>query len=405
MSIYKHNRNNLANLTYVSQGLDYSHKNYIQKCRKSFPYLPEQWLADQENYHKWLVQLQPKDLIVKVGSPTLRALDLLLDTNVGSTYEDIQKVSERVFSNAKDECNLKPWKFDELFSDVQQIDRGESIAVQTYSLIMTVCGLLSIYWPSILRGFIFQVRHNTQNAFNVGYSDYLMEDANESKSLKDVINTSYNDLIQETINVRPKLLNVDRKEIESCTGQAVAEAFKPFPDPLDGFVASAMGEISITYIPYTGSNSYLDYHFQDIDSESKDIAATENDKDNTWTKHENGIYFTKSLDAPLNSDSETTFMEELEDTNTVNPEIGAIEKEKRKKDDERLNLVKRYINDPAILTDKQRQVLNKRYLQGEKVNPYDKIGEEMGGIRKQTTEEHHDAAIIKLKKLPYPDTV
>lgn len=364
MSRYSHNRKNLDDPLLVKGILDYHHNEYIQKCRISFPYLPDLWLKDQENYHKWLVQLEPKELIENVTRPTLYALNLLLNTNAGS-FEDIHSVCEKVFSHEKNEHNLAPWQFNKLFDDIQKLYRGENVIVKTHSLVMTVCGLLSIFWPVITRARIYLIRQNAENQFNVGYSDYFLEDESGSVSTKKVIDESYRDLIQEAINVR-RLPNTDRDNISSHVGEAIQNAFRPYFNPLDGFVAAATGnDDDIKHIPKRASDRYLPYHI----------------------KKRNDEHFIKSLDTPIHEDSELT----LKDLLQAKSELNLLEEQELK------DLIMHKIDDPNLLTQIQRKVI-KTYFGLFDGNPltFRKTGELLG-MKESTVYEHLQAALRNLK--------
>lgn len=88
---------------------------------------------------------------------------------------------------------------------------------------------------------------------------------------------------------------------------------------------------------------------------------------------------------------------ELKEDPTSNPEIDLLRIEDQSNNNDMLNLVQQFINEPARLTEQQRKVCDMRYLQGRLI-PFQEIADELG-IGKTTVIDHHDAAIKKFRKL------
>ena len=176
MSRYLHDRNNLEKIDLVKSILAYHHNEYIQKWRSAFPTLPERWLKDQENCNNWLAKLKPSDCVEKAAGPAIYAFNSLLNIDVCS-YEDIEAICQKIFTITVFNLDYKLWEFNELLIEIRKVEKyGYSKKlIESRPFLITACGLLSIFFPAILRCRIYLVRHNTENAFNIAYSDFFME--------------------------------------------------------------------------------------------------------------------------------------------------------------------------------------------------------------------------------------
>lgn len=260
--------------------------------------------------------------------------------------------------------------------------------VEKHGSIFPYFGYLTIFLLNVMRLDTDCIDHNTKDELLIKFSDLILRESHSEKARKnnrkliEEAKERLNTFTMHTFNKNHLPLNCDGiTNPDDFTVSVIEAVSKAVPDnTTDALIKAANGDPVIAYSVNRAAEKHSDT-FRRWEAFNKQPVL--------------------SLNATLNEDSLSSHLEKLKDSTT--PELDMLLRESREKERDLFNTIKQHINDPTYLTDRQRQVISMCYQQGKRIS-FAKIGKELG-IGREAVRQHHDAAIIKLRKLHHPENI
>lgn len=259
------------------------------------------------------------------------------------------------------------WPWEDLFdlSNAKNYKMIEDLSNRDGMLGLWLGYFLLYLLPTIRLDRCLENNHNARDGFYVHYREILETHPKTKLFLKKALKN----LIKPTQKIHRTITEQELKaeEVESYLWEAEKKVFSAFLE--ENLIRTAKGDKAINFIPNAVKCDYLNENRQILDAAIKERLI---------------------LDSPITQDSELTFKD------TLKSDFNSEEWEEAIDTWELMSQCLELINNPTILTDRERQVISMRYLQNTgEVVPFEEIGKELG-ITRQTARETEARAIKKL---------